>query len=145
MGDNVRQHAGQQPKENVPSAAGWHVVGEIAAFAVVDLGRGVRSSLQTNPTWAGLKSDQEALLAVLRNQATRKSGNTFGDGYREVVHNFVSRNGCLSVRSGASEVTATGSVVDGSIKTSAHPRFEGIRVAAWCAPKQAFLPAEPTI
>jgi hypothetical protein len=145
MGDNVRQHAGSRPKQIIQSAAGWHVVGKTAAFAVVDLGRGVRASLQTNPTWAGLKSDQDALLAVLRDQATRKSGNSFGDGYREVVHNFVSRNGCLAVRSGTSEVTATGSIVDGSIKTSAHTHFQGTRVVAWCAPNQPTLPLEPTL
>lgn len=145
MGDNVRQHASQQSNVSIPSVAGWHVVGETAAFAVVDLGRGVCASLQTNPTWSGLKSDQEALLAVLRDGATRKSGNDFGDGFREVVQNFVSRNGCLCVRSGSSEVTATGSVLDGSIKTSVHPAFGGTRVAAWCAPRQASLPPEPTL
>lgn len=145
MGDNVRQHAGSQPKETNRSAAGWHVVGNTAAFAVVDLGRGVRASLQTNPTWAALKSDQDALLAVLKKQATRKSENTVGDGYREVVHNFVSRNGCLAVRSGVSEVAATGSVVDGAIRTSVHPYFSGTRVVAWCAPKQATLPSEPSL
>jgi hypothetical protein len=99
----------------------------------------------TNAKWATLTSDKDALIAVVREQATRKAENQFGDGYKLVVQNFVSRNGCLSLRSGNVELVASGTVFDGTVRTTPCPLFGGTRIAAWCAPKTTFLPSEPVL
>lgn len=56
MADNVRQHAGTATDTSPPGMAGWHVANGVAAFAVVDIGRGVKESLLTNRHWAHLQS-----------------------------------------------------------------------------------------
>lgn len=145
MADNVIQHADVSGQTKPRGVAGWHVQDDIAAFAVIDLGNGIRHSLQSNPKFQSLASDQQALRAVVIDHATRKRENRFGDGYNTVVQNFVSRNGCLCVRSGAGELIALGSIDQGNMTLKTGPHFRGTRVGAWCAPLRRTLPTEPSL
>lgn len=145
MADNVVQHAAKKGGAVPANITGWHTANGIAAFVVLDAGRGIRASLAENSSWAHLTDDGEALRSVVCQQATRKAVNIHGDGYRTVVKNFVDRNGCLSVRSGAGELAATGTLSEGIIRSSPYPVFTGTRVAAWCAPHASSFQNEQVV
>lgn len=145
MADNVRRHASVDPTVRPRALAAWHVQNGVAFFTVVDAGRGIKASLQTNPKWAALSSDRDALVQVVCNRATRIGVNTFGDGYNDVVQNFVGRNGRLALRSGEAELIAAGTVLESQVTSRPCPRFSGTRIAAWCAPLSTILPVEPAI
>lgn len=145
MADNVVQHATEHPSQHVRSIAGWHVCEDTAVFSVVDLGRGIQASLKSSSAWTNLRTDRDALLAVVRDRATRKAENKIGDGYNHLVRNFVSRNGCLALRSGDCEIEAKGDIASGSVRTMTQPWFGGARIAAWCAPRSPTLPPQPIL
>ena len=96
MADNVVQHSSGSEKEMPRNIAGWHAFQRGAAFIVLDLGRGIRRSLAENPKWSGLTTDKETLGAVLHKHATRRTEVSEGNGFKDVVKNFVERNGVLS-------------------------------------------------
>jgi len=145
MADNIRLHASDDSSVRPPAIAGWHVVDETAFFTVTDAGRGMMESLRTSPKWKHLTSDREALVNVVCNHATRIVRNTWGDGYSNVVRNFVSRNGCLALRSGTAELIASGTALEDQITTRPCNRFKGTRIAAWCCPSKTVLPSEPVL
>lgn len=147
MADNVIRHAGAVSENgNRPrSLAGWNVAGDTAAFAVVDLGQGVRHSLMQNPRWKYLTSDQEALNKAVREHATRIVQNEFGEGYQTILKNFADRNGCVSIRSGLAEIFFVSDGITADYTTRPYPLFRGTRVALWCAPGSGAPPAEPDV
>lgn len=147
MADNVIQHsaASLAPAKRPRSLAGWNVSGTVAAFAVIDLGQGIRKSLAQNPAWKNIASDQDALQSVAVENATRKAENQFGDGYREVLKNFVNRNGRVCIRSGTAELLATSDGLTPTFLSTPGPDFIGTRVALWCAPFSSTPPEEPVV
>ena len=143
MADNVAQHAvpngGSAPK----NVAGWHAFQGGAAFVVLDLGRGIRHSLAENPKWRNLTSDRESLRMILRKHATRRIGLAEGNGFKDVVKNFVERNGVLRIRTGTCEVVAEGTLTDSKERYVALPEFRGTRASAWCRPYSKTHGEEP--
>jgi hypothetical protein len=147
MADNVIQHSmvGSASTKRPRSLVGWNVSGAVAAFAVIDLGQGIRKTLTQNPVWKNIATDHDALRSVAVENATRKEGNKFGDGYREVLKNFVNRNGRVCIRSGSAELLATSDGLTPTFLTTPCPEFIGTRVALWCAPFSSTSPEEPTV
>lgn len=147
MADNVIQHSmvGSTSTKRPRSLVGWNVSGAVAAFAVIDLGEGIRKTLKQNPAWDHVATDHEALHAVAEKNATRKADNVFGEGYHHVVKNFVNRNGCVCIRSGNAELLATSDGLTPTFLSTPCPEFVGTRVALWCAPFSTSSPEEPTV
>jgi len=143
MADNVAEHA-MENGDNIPrNVAGWHAFQGGAAFVVLDLGRGIRRSLAENPQWSKLASDRESLRMILRRHATRRIGLAEGNGFKDVVKNFVERNGVLRIRSGTCEVVAEGTLTDSRERYIALPEFAGTRASAWCRPYSKIIGEEP--
>lgn len=145
MVDNIVQHAAKAGDPLPRCVVGWHAFPRGAAFAVLDLGRGLRTSLAENPLWRDLPSDQDALRSILRRHATRRTNVKEGDGFKDVVKNFVDRNGVLRIRSGNCEVVASGSTSSANEQYSPLPPFPGTRVSAWCRPHDAGPGCEPVV
>lgn len=143
MADNVVQHAANGGPDRPRNVAGWHAFQQGAAFIVLDLGRGIRRSLADNPRWSGLTSDRESLRSVLRQHATRRTDVAEGNGFRDVVKNFVERNGVLRIRTGTCEVVAEGSLAESRERYLPLPELIGARTSAWCRPYSKSLGAEP--
>ncbi len=126
---NVRDHSAASGA-NMPGAlVGFHVTGGIAHYAVADLGRGVRQSLGDNPRWDGLNGDPEALLAVLKENASRKTSEGGGDGFRQVVKALVGLNGSLRLQSGEGVAIARNRAGEPLCQTAACPAVSGLRVS----------------
>lgn len=145
MADNIVQHAARDAMPLPVCIVGWHAFSRGAAFAVLDLGRGLRASLAENPAWRGLQSDQDAIRSVLRRHATRRTDVKEGDGFKDVVKNFVDRNGVLRIRTGNCEVVASGALSSANEQYSPLPSFPGVRVSAWCRPHDGGPGDEPAI
>lgn len=105
MVDNVIQHSGQGDE---PTGVVGYTIGDGFAFGVADLGIGVLASLKENPKWLQLDTSREALLAAVRDRATRRTNVAVGDGFDTVLRN-ISDLGCvLRFRSGDGSLTVDG-------------------------------------
>lgn len=100
MADNVVQHGAERGQPTPRGLAGFHVTERQAAFAVVDIGRGMLRSLHENPLWKHLDDQTEALEAVIRQRATRRSEHQHGDGFTQLFNSLIDHAGNVSLRSG---------------------------------------------
>lgn len=145
MADNVVQHAANNGDAIPRNVVGWHAFPGGAAFVVLDLGRGIRRSLAENPKWSGLANDRECLRSVLRQHASSRVAVMEGNGFKDVVKNFVERNGVLRIRTGSCEVVAEGTLTDSRERYLPLPALNGTRASAWCRPYSKLLGTEPEI
>lgn len=100
MGDNVPSHA--YADSNVPceALAGFHVGRGIASFCVCDLGQGLLSSLRRKRDWQGLRTENEALDAIVNRHATSREGEKEGGGFKQLFNMLLDFNGLVILRSG---------------------------------------------
>lgn len=100
MADNVIQHSGPDVDHPAIGALAYDVADRQCTFAVTDLGRGMLTSLRTNPTWARLSTSTEALDAAVRNGASRREGQGKGQGFSELHRALADLVGWLRFASG---------------------------------------------
>lgn len=103
MADNVVCHAGLQ--RDCHGVAAYYISPRTASFSVVDNGRGFLASLKTNPLWHQLRSEQEALQAVLLRRATSRVNEAAGGGFSVLYNKLISFNGMVLLRSGDCRAT----------------------------------------
>lgn len=101
MGDNVVWHAFVAEDKPCPAIGGFYVTDEAASFCVADSGQGFLRSLHRSPTWAGLRSDNEALDAVVNKHATSRTGEKEGGGFKQLFNALLDFNGLVILRSGS--------------------------------------------
>jgi anti-sigma regulatory factor (Ser/Thr protein kinase) len=99
MSDNVVQHSEDEGKASFSGLAGYHVEAGYFAFSVVDVGRGILSSLRSSSKWSKLETPEQALRAAVCDSATRRPQQKIGDGFREVFRSMADRNCHLRFRS----------------------------------------------
>jgi hypothetical protein len=105
MASNASEHA----EAPIPPVAAFSVRGAAWGFAVVDVGRGARSSLAENPEFSTLSSDLDALrLAVQPGISSRREPGR-GNGFRHIFKALVDRSCRLRIRSGAALARWSGS------------------------------------
>ena len=102
MADNVVWHAFESEDQPCPAIAGFHVTKDSASFCVADSGVGFLRSLHRLPKWAELKTDHEALDAVVRKHATSRVGEKDGGGFKQLFNSLLDFNGLVILRSGSS-------------------------------------------
>lgn len=102
MGDNVVCHAFEAEKDPCPAIAGFHVADGSASFCVADSGQGFLRSLQRSAKWAGLKTDYDALDAVVTKHATSRRNEMEGGGFNQLFNSLLDFNGLVVLRSGTS-------------------------------------------
>ena len=146
MADNVVQHSALTGEPSAHGLAGFHVTGDQATFVVIDTGRGLLASLQGNPRWQHLQENAQALEAVVRQRATRKAQNQYGDGFSEVFNALVDRNGAVCLRSREAKVRLGSERYGRRFELEFGPAASGVCVYVTCAlrgqPKEIALPAE---
>jgi hypothetical protein len=133
MVDNVIQHSGPSDAAPARGIIGYSVGQGTMTFAVADLGRGVLTSLRTNPAWIGLGSSREALVRAIRDRATRRTNVPKGGGFDQVHRALADRNGVLRFRSGDSALTLDGRGQDRQVTTSDSPAMAGFQLSVTCA------------
>jgi hypothetical protein len=101
MGDNVVWHAFEAENKPCPALAAFHVTDAAASFCVADWGQGFLRSLRRSPTWGGLKSEAEALDAVVSRHATSRVGEAEGGGFKQLFNSLLDFNGLVVLRSGS--------------------------------------------
>ena len=102
MADNVVWHAYEAHDKPCPAIAGYHITKDTASFCVADCGQGFLRSLQLSPQWAGLKTDHDALDAVVNKHATSRIGEKEGGGFKQLFNSLLDFNGLVILRSGSS-------------------------------------------
>jgi hypothetical protein len=102
MGDNVVWHAFEAEDKPCPAIAGFHVSSGTTSFCVADAGQGFLKSLQRSTKWAGLKSDHDALDAVVTKCATSRPNEREGGGFKQLFNSLLDFNGLVVLRSGTS-------------------------------------------
>lgn len=100
MGDNVPSHAYADLKSPCEAIAGFHVGDGIASFCVCDLGHGFLASLRRRQDWQGLRTEHEALDAVVNRQASSREGEKEGGGFKQLFNMLLDFNGLVILRSG---------------------------------------------
>ena len=100
MADNITWHASPVEGQACLGVAGFHVSGDVAAFCVADYGQGFLSSLKREHRWEGLRSEDEALHAVVHRQATSRPGEETGGGFKRLFRSLLDFNGLVILRSG---------------------------------------------
>jgi hypothetical protein len=101
MGDNVAWHAPKIRGGECFGIAAYHVNERIACFSVADDGRGFLASLRSNPKWQKLRTERDALEAVLFEHATSRAGENEGGGFKVLYNKLLSVNGSVLIRSGS--------------------------------------------
>lgn len=111
MIDNTYQHS-RTEQTPAPSVAAYHVSMGYFAFSVADLGGGFLASLSSSPQWKNLASDQEAVLAVIHQSASRRFEQGEGQGFKLLFKALADRGASLRIRSQSTiaqvEATAEG-------------------------------------
>lgn len=91
MADNVIQHSGAQ-RDGFSGIAGYHVEKGHAAIAVVDVGRGILSTLRESPEWSDLLTARDALRAIVSKGASSRTGQGPGEGFKQLFAALLDRN-----------------------------------------------------
>lgn len=100
MADNVIQHSGTDKQSQANAVVGYHVMDGSMTYAVADVGRGILKSLRQKEHWQKLQNSEDALVAVIRDGATRRENESRGEGFRHVLNALTDLNGHLRFRSG---------------------------------------------
>jgi hypothetical protein len=100
MGDNVVCHAYEAEDKPCPALAGFYITQNMASFCVADCGRGFLRSLMQSPTWSALKTENQALDAVVNKQATSRPNELTGGGFKQLFNSLLDFNGLVILRSG---------------------------------------------
>jgi hypothetical protein len=101
MADNVVWHAFEAEDKPCPALAGFHVTDDSASFCVADYGQGFLRSLHRAEHWAQLKTDHDALDAVVNKHATSRPGEKEGGGFKQLFNSLLDFNGLVILRSGS--------------------------------------------
>lgn len=108
MADNASRHSGPAKEHPAAGLVGYHVANRQMTFAVSDIGRGVLSSLRSNPRYSTLRASVEALQEAIYNRATSQEDKVYGDGFLELHQSLIDLNGQLRFRSGDGLLRAEG-------------------------------------
>ena len=109
---NVDRHADPTGGPTPPAAAHVQVYSNRIELAVGDLGSGFRASLAQNPLYGGLPTDKAALLAAIRDGATRHADPRHGGDVARVVRRVRVLEGAVRLQSRDGVAQATASRVD---------------------------------
>jgi hypothetical protein len=122
MADNVSQHSGADSSSPAPGVIGYYICDGHVAFSIADLGRGVLDSLKENPHWHKLQNSKDALMAIVKDHASRRPYGGDGEGFKEVFRSLANLNGLIELFSGDGRVRIT-STPSGRQAT---PQFAGL-------------------
>ena len=100
MGDNVVWHSTSSKEQGCLGIAGFHISGDAAAFCVTDHGQGFLNSLRRSPRWSHLKTEDDALSAIVYQKATSRLDEKTGGGFTHLFENLLDFNGLVILRSG---------------------------------------------
>lgn len=131
MAENVVQHSGFDASGS-EGLAGYHVGPRQFAFSICDLGRGFLRSLREDSRWAGLSSEQDAILAVVHKAASRRAGQGEGEGFKQLWKAFADHGAIVRLRSGDTVVTIR--LVEGRrvAEISSMPSIDGVHLSVCC-------------
>lgn len=115
MLDNIIEHSGASHTGLIAYQAGSRQF----SFVVADSGIGALASLHTNPKFAGLTSDRDALPLVLQDGCSRHVDAGRGKGFNDLFRGLADHNGQLRFRSGAAAV-----LIDGHSPQPLHPKVK---------------------
>ncbi len=107
MADNVSQHSGADSSSPAPGLIGYYICDGHVAFSIADLGRGALDSLKENPLWHKLHNSKDALMAIVKDHASRRPYGGDGEGFKEVFRSLADLNGLVELFSGDGRVRIT--------------------------------------
>jgi hypothetical protein len=108
----------------------------------VDVGRGVLTSLRSNPAYQHLQADKDAIREALHDGVSRYGPNRGGLGFRQVFKALLDQWGYLRFRSGNGSITMDGSDLDADKGEARYPpSLPGFQVTVCCRTSEALPPA----
>lgn len=132
--DNVLEHGSATDAAPCSGIVGYEVTPGRAHFAVGDTGRGVLASLVTNPRYVHLRTAKDALQAIIRDHATRRTNVVEGNGIKQVFVSLASLQGELRFRSTDAVLTVRGAedFFRVPINIGISPKLVGLQVSVSC-------------
>jgi len=133
MADNISQHSAEA--EGVPAKGliGYNVSSSIVSFAIGDIGRGCLASLRENPQWAGLPNSKTALMAIIKQHASRRLRSGEGEGFKEVFRSLANLNGLIEIRSYDGRVTVVRTPIGREATSQFCGEIPGFQIAVTCS------------
>lgn len=141
--DNVAQHSEILSNSDGNGIVGFHTETGYLSFSVIDSGCGILESLHSSPAWACLNTDEDALRAVVFQNASRKGGLGKGEGFKELFRCLIDRNISLRIRAGSASVTIQQSKEKREALFASSPNLKGLHVTLTCC--REGVPAEKII
>jgi hypothetical protein len=142
MTRNALEHA----ESKSPTLVGYHSEGGMALFSVVDLGRGVLSSLQSCGDYSYLTQHDEAIQTAIQEGTSRHGTRNGGLGFRQVFRALAEFNGHLRFRSGDSCLQILGSNCGPNHgETHGVPLLPGFQVSVCCRIREASFSDSPAV
>jgi len=127
MTENALLHA----DSSAATLVGYYVTDQFVQFTVADVGRGILSSLKTNPRFQSLSLSNEAIKAAIRDRNSRFASG--GYGFRQVFKSLTEMWGTLRFRSGAGCLTMDGTALNHDVGTESFPPpLPGFQVTGTC-------------
>ncbi len=132
MSDNVVQHS-REGGEEFTGLVGYHVSAAYMAFAVIDIGCGLLTSLKRSPAWQHLASARDALRAVVRDGASSRTGQGRGEGFRLLFRSLASRNCRIRLRTNNASMTIADTTTRCIGSEVPSPELSGFQMSVCCA------------
>lgn len=132
MADNVVQHSGLSV-DGFTGMAGYHVQDKRAAFAVIDIGRGILATLKESPRWSHLITAGAALRAVVTQGASSRKDQGEGEGFKQLFGSLVDHNVIIRLRTDDSSLTVADGLTDREGGEMMSPFLAGVQVSVVCA------------
>lgn len=116
----------------IQPVAGYQAVSGTALFTIADVGIGVRRSLATNPRYAQLGDDTDAVMLAMRTGVTSRSEGG-GFGFDSVFKALTEMWGTIRLRSGNGCVSLDGTGLDADQCVKSRPlAIPGFQVSICC-------------
>lgn len=133
MVDNVVQHSGLGDAPN--GIVGYQFNGDEFSFAVADIGRGIRASLNENPKYENVQTDSEAIVLAVTKGASRRVGES-GRGFSDLLRYLADMEGQLWFRSGTARLRLDGRGVDARRSSISNcPNMQGFQLSVTARPR----------
>lgn len=129
----ISENAILHSQSATPPILGYSVSAGVALFSVVDIGIGIRASLQSNPRYAELPNDIDAIQLALQTGVTSDVTGSGGYGFHSVFKSLAEQWGELRFRSGNGCIAMDGTGVDADdCRRTYPPALRGFQVSICC-------------
>lgn len=132
MADNVIQHSNFGTQNPANGFAAYKVGEKRLSFTIGDVGIGALASLKYNPEYADTPNGRTALDLIARENASRRTGQREGRGYKSLFVGLARFNGIVRIRSADGVLTLTGAFDQVTPQSASLHPVPGLQLSVEC-------------